>query len=174
VSGLGLTNSGNTFSINLSNNSGLTLSNSGLSINAVGFGLTLSNNSLSNSLVSGNGITISSSGIVSTRVDNLTGLYNNNGLNYIGWEYFLGSGLTWSGTQLNTTTSAIRKFSNTYSFTASLPTTLTHNLATTDIIIQMYEISTGEEVLAQYTNRLPNSVNITTFSDVIARVVIIG
>ena len=65
-------------------------------------------------------------------------------------------------------------YGSTYTFTAGTPQTFTHSLSSTDFIIQMYDTSTGDEVMAQYSNRTINTVDITVFDVVTARIVIIG
>lgn len=98
VAGNGLTNSGNTFSINLTNNSGLTVSSNGLSItNAIsGIGITFTNGqiSLTNPIFFANGIT-NSGNTYSVNI-------NNNGLTFSNSQVSLniGSGLTFSTGQL--------------------------------------------------------------------------
>ena len=187
VAGTGLTSSGNTFSVNINSN-GLTFSNNQVSLN-IGTGLTFSNSQLQTSftigsgltqsgptisLVTGNGLEVNGVNQLVTKVDTTTGLYNNTGTNYIYWSGILGSGLTWSGSQLNTTSALLQKYSTTVTFTASVAQTVTHNLNTTDFVIQIYDNSTGDEVMAQYTNRAINTIVVTTFDNITGRVVIIG
>jgi hypothetical protein len=65
-------------------------------------------------------------------------------------------------------------YGSTYTFTPAVAHTFTHNLNSTDFIIQMYDTTTGDEVMAQYSNRTINTVDITVFDVVTARIVIIG
>ena len=185
--GNGLTSSGNTYSIDISSN-GLTFSNNQISLN-IGSGLTFSSGQLRTDLIIGGGLTQSGSTIsvvagngvevngmnqIVTKVDTSSGLYNNTGTNYIYWSGILGSGLTWSGSQLNTTSALIQKFSTALTFTASQTQIITHNLGTADFIIQIYDDSTGDEILAQYQSRTPTTISVTTFDNITGRVVIIG
>lgn len=134
---------------------GLTQSGGTMSV-VVGLGLQISNNQLQ------------------TKVNTSTGLYNAGGTNYINWSQILGAGLTWSGSLLNTTSSLLQKYSTTLTFTASQAQTITHALNTSDFVIQIYDSSTGDEVLAQYTSRTTSQITVTTFDNVTGRVVIIG
>jgi hypothetical protein len=141
----------------------------------IGTGLTVSGLTLSGiAYTSGNGIDITNN-TVSTKVDTTSGLYNNTGTMSINWNQVVGSGLTWSGSQINTTAASLTKFTSAaVSFTASVTQTITHNLGTTAFIIQMYQDSTGDEIMAQYTSRTTNSIGVTVFEDTVATVVIIG
>jgi hypothetical protein len=152
----GLTYSGGTMSISPSLfGTGLTYSGGVVSttITAVaGPGLTASGNTFSVRLQTNSGLTVSSSGVA---------------LN----PSSIGSGLTFSSGILSTT---IQMYGSTYTFTAGTPQTFTHSLNSTDFIIQMYDSTTGDEVMAQYSNRTINTVDITVFDVVTARIVIIG
>jgi hypothetical protein len=68
----------------------------------------------------------------------------------------------------------LQMYASTYTFTPSVPNTFTHSLSSSDFIIQMYDISTGDEVMAQYSNRTTNTIDITVFDNITARIVIIG
>ena len=68
----------------------------------------------------------------------------------------------------------LQMYGATYLFTPSVLHTFTHSLSSTDFIIQMYDTTTGDEVMAQYSNRTINTVDITVFDVVTARIVIIG
>ncbi len=113
-----------------------------------------------------------------TLVDTNTGLYNDgNGSgatggshNWINWNSILGVGLTWSGSKLSST---VKKYTATHSFTASVTQSVTHNLGTTDILIQMFD-SSSTQIFPQYSNRTSNSISITTTQSITARVVVIG
>lgn len=168
----GLTFSNNYLLIDIGN--GLTFSSNKLQTYLyTGYGLTVSNSIISSSLTAGNGIQIVGD-VISTRVNTSTGLYNNSGVNYINWAPILGSGLTWSGSILNTTSSSLQKYSVVSTFTASVANTITHGLGTANFIIQMYDTN-GDQIIAQYTNRTSSSIDITLSENTTnATVVIIG
>ena len=88
--------------------------------------------------------------------------------------------LIWNGTTNNVelseviTGTPIMMYSTTFSFSGSVTQTFTHSLSSTDFIIQMYDTTTGDEVMAQYSNRSSSTIDITVFEAVTARIVIIG
>jgi len=180
ISGNGLTNSGSTFSVNINTN-GLTFSSNQLGLN-IGNGLTFSSSRL-NVLIDSipSGLTLSSTGI-KVRYNQTSGLdiYSATGSTenqlYINWNNIIGNGLTWSGSQLNTSSAVLKKYATgPLSFTASETKTITHNIGNTEYIIQMYANSTGDEILSQYSGRTTNTIDITVFEDTSdAKIVIIG
>lgn len=88
--------------------------------------------------------------------------------------------LIWNGTTNNVELSEvisgtpIMMYSTTHSFSGSVTQTFTHSLSSTDFIIQMYDTSSGDEVMAQYSNRTYSTIDITVFESVTAKIVIIG
>ena len=188
AAGNGITLSGNTFSFNplstgglqaasggasilLATNSGLGTTSSGLAVGA-GTGITVSTGtvSLTNTSVTVNGtsIALGASGTVTANTTN---------------ALTLGTGLT--GTSFNgsaAVTAAIdtsvvaRKYSTTLS-TSATSYTITHNLGTTDVIVQVYTVSDGSEVVV---DNLRASTNTVTLNFSVAptanvyRVVILG
>jgi len=178
--GNGLTANGNTYSVNINSN-GLTFSSGQVSLN-IGTGLTFSSSRL-NVLIDSipSGLTLSSTGI-KVRYNQTSGLdiYSTAGSTenqlYINWNNIIGNGLTWSGTQLNTSSAVLKKYTDgPLSFTASVTKTITHNIGNTEYIIQMYANSTGDEILSQYSGRTTNTIDITVFEDTSdAKIVIIG
>jgi hypothetical protein len=58
----------------------------------------------------------------------------------------------------------LRKYTETKTnanITVDVAFTVTHNLNDTDILIQLWDETTGEAITAKYNNRLANSVDIT-------------
>jgi hypothetical protein len=158
-------------SILLATNSGLGTTSSGLAVGA-GTGITVSTGtvSLTNTSVTVNGtsIALGASGTVTANTTN---------------ALTLGTGLT--GTSFNgsaAVTAAIdtsvvaRKYSTTLS-TSATSYTITHNLGTTDVIVQVYTVSDGSEVVV---DNLRASTNTVTLNFSVAptanvyRVVILG
>ena len=58
------------------------------------------------------------------------------------------------------------KYSGTQSFTANLSSVVSHNLNTMFYIIQLFDYTTGEEILGGYTNRGLTQATITLTQDV--------
>lgn len=165
--------------------SGLSFSNGSASLN-VSYGITVSAGVVRSSWTFGQGFdiveelssTASYTHKLQPRLNSTTGLYFYTGVTpselSIDWDNILGTGLTWSGSKLNTTSAGVNKYTLTYTFSAGSPHYVTHSLGTSDFVIQMYNNTTGDEVLAQYSTRTNNDVIITAFEDVQARIVIIG
>ena len=164
ISGNGLTNSGSTFSLSIGN--GLTFSSSKLNllVDSTPSGLTLSSTGIKVRYNQTSGLNIYSSG---GATDNQL---------YIDWTNIIGSGLTWSGATLNTSSAVITKYAvGPLIFTASVTQTITHSIGNLEYIIQMYSNSTGEEILSQYSNRTSNTIDITVFEDTSdVKIVVIG
>jgi hypothetical protein len=45
--------------------------------------------------------------------------------------------------------------------TAGSPNTITHNLGTTDIIVQLWDVTVGDAILTKLDNRTTNTVDVT-------------
>jgi hypothetical protein len=192
--GLGMTISGYTFSVNLQANSGLTVSMSGLAINPsiAGYGLTYSGGSMSfttniNALQGYipyfNTITsLTSSVIYQTASNILIGTVSNNGAKLLIAGSVSIISATGNAFQLRDTTQAAGyllqsdangygswksyKYSATQSFTANLSSVVNHNLNSMFYIIQLFDYTTGEEILGGYTNRGLTQATITLTTDV--------
>jgi hypothetical protein len=170
TSGNGLTHSGNTFSVLLDVSSGLTVSSSGLSIDPsiASTGLTYSNGQLStlNTVTSGDGLTHSGN-TFSVLLDVSSGLtVSSSGLSVD--QSIAGEGLTWSSGRL-----LLNKYSANVSFSSGT-TTINHNLNSVVFLIQMYETSTGDEILPQYGNRTSTTIDITVSNAIDATIILIG
>jgi hypothetical protein len=60
----------------------------------------------------------------------------------------------------------VNKYSTTFTpGTASVPNTITHNLSTTDIITQLWDLTSGEIIYAKVNNRTNTSVDVTFTSN---------
>ena len=70
--------------------------------------------------------------------------------------------------------SPISMYASTFTFTSGVLQTFTHSLSSPDFIIQMYDSLSGDEVMAAYSGRTYNKVDITVFDNVTARIIIIG
>jgi hypothetical protein len=70
--------------------------------------------------------------------------------------------------------SPINMYASTFTFVSGVMQTFTHSLSSSDFIIQMYDSSSGDEVMAAYSGRTMNKVDITAFDSVTARIIIIG
>ena len=67
-----------------------------------------------------------------------------------------------------------RKFATTVIPVANVAQTVTHWLATTDIIVQAYDITSNELVSVEVTNRTANTVDITSTTTDQLRIIVIG
>lgn len=191
------TNSGLTFSFNTSSTTygglsidysimkgGLTFSGGSMSL-LVGYGLTISGeNYLTNGLTFGDGfnfVEISGNMTYSHKLqpvlDNSAGLKFDYGSTpskiTIDWPSLMGNGLTYSGGAISSA-GGLQKYTETRGFSASVPTYVTHSLGNSDILIQMYDSTTDDQVLARYGTRTINDVLVTTSEDVTARIIILG
>jgi hypothetical protein len=190
------TNSGLTFSLSTFSNTygglsidsnimkgGLTFSGGSMSL-VVGYGLTISDSKLTNGLTFGDGmnfVELSGNSTYSHKLqpvlDNTAGLKFDYGFTpskiTIDWPSLMGTGLTYSGAKISSA-GGLQKFTVTRSFSASIPTYVTHSLGNSDILIQMYDDVTHDQVLARYGTRTINDILVTTSEDVTARIIILG
>jgi len=192
--GLGMTISGYTFSVNLQANSGLSVSMSGLAINPniAGYGLTYSGGSMSftTNINASQGYipyyntttSLTSSVIYQTSSNILIGTISNNGarlqiagsvsiISATGNAFQLKDTTQGAGYILNSDVNGFGswkpyKYSGTQSFTANLSQVIAHNLNTNFYIIQLFDYTTGEEILGAYTTRGLTQATITLSSNV--------
>lgn len=190
----GLTVSISGFGISLDTNSGLTISSSGLSINPniAGYGLTYSSGSMSftTNINSTQGYipyfitttSLTSSVIYQTSSNILIGTVSNNGailqiagsmsiISATGNAFRLVDGTQGAGKVLESDANGFAswqsyKYSGTQSFTANLASVVSHNLNTMFYIIQLFDYTTGEEILGGYSNRGLTQATITLTQDV--------
>ena len=190
----GLTVSSTGIAINLDTNSGLTISSNGLLINSsiAGYGLTYSSGSMSftTNINSTQGYipyfitttALTSSVIYQTSSNILIGTVSNNGailqiagsvsiISATGNAFRLVDGTQGAGKVLESDANGFAswqsyKYSGTQSFTANLASVVNHNLNTMFYIIQLFDYTTGEEILGGYSNRGLTQATITLTQDV--------
>lgn len=71
----------------------------------------------------------------------------------------------------------VNKYSTTFTpGTINVANTITHALGTTDIIVQLWDISSGEEIMAKLSNKTSNTVDVSFTANPVGdvRIVIIG
>ena len=192
LSGLTVSNLG--LGISLDTNSGLTISSNGILINSniAGYGLTYSAGSMSftTNINSTQGYipyfitttSLTSSVIYQTSSNILIGTVSNNGarlqiagsmsiISATGNAFRLVDGTQGAGKVLESDANGFAswqsyKYSGTQSFTANLSSVVSHNLNTMFYIIQLFDYTTGEEILGGYTNRGLTQATITLTQDV--------
>jgi hypothetical protein len=190
----GLTLSSLGLGISLDTSSGLSISSNGILINSsiAGYGLTYSSGSMSftTNINSSQGYipyfitttALTSSVIYQTSSNILIGTTSNNGailqvagsmsiISATGNAFRLVDGTQGVGKVLESDVNGFAswqsyKYSGTQSFVANLASVVSHNLNTMFYIIQLFDYTTGEEILGGYTNRGLTQATITLTQDV--------
>ncbi len=67
-----------------------------------------------------------------------------------------------------------RKYATTITPVVNVAQTVTHNLSTTDILVQAYDVTLNELVSVEITNRTANTVDITSTTTDQLRIVVLG